>query len=153
MVHLLRRPICFGLVGISGIVVNTAILAFLVWVVALPVWASSAIATEAAIISNFLFNDRWTFRAERAHRSTWQRMLRFNGVALGGLVITTGLLTLLTTYSHLPLLLANLLAIGSAVVWNYAMNSWWTWRRPRVAIAQPVEPGKEIERDTTAACR
>jgi putative flippase GtrA len=55
------------------------------------------------------------------------RLLRFNGVSLGGLAITTLLLTLLTSYSGLHLLLANLLAIGGAMTWNYVVNSRWTW--------------------------
>src|SRR3954453_10149928 len=75
----------FGLVGVSGIVVNSAILWVLVKEFGLPLLPASMLATEVAIISNFLLNDRWTFRhASQAH-SAVQRFLRFNGVALGGM--------------------------------------------------------------------
>jgi dolichol-phosphate mannosyltransferase len=122
------RPISFGLVGLSGVVVNTVILWGLVHGLGLPVLLSSALATEAAILSNFLLNDRWTFRTA-AHQAMFvQRLLRFNGVALGGMLITTAVLVALTTHEHLPVLLANLLAIGAAMGWNYVVNSRWTWR-------------------------
>jgi putative flippase GtrA len=127
---------------------------------------AGALATETAIIHNFLLNDRWTFRTARApvtaaestkvtkvtkvgkttrkarfvsfvdralrirarHYPLVQRLLRFNGVALGGMAITVGLLAALTALGQLHLLLANLLAVGIATAWNYFVNSRWTWR-------------------------
>jgi putative flippase GtrA len=129
----LQQPIRFGLVGLSGVVVNTSVL----WVLArgahLPLPLASALATETAILSNFALNDRWTFRAAQQN-PVLLRLLRFNGVSLGGLAITTLLLTLLTSYGGLHLLLANLLAIGGAMTWNYVANSRWTWGgTPQVA--------------------
>jgi putative flippase GtrA len=128
------RPIRFGLVGVSGVAVNTAILWGLVWGAGLPVLLGSVLATETAILSNFLLNDRWTFRAAVRQGSFVRRLLRFNGVALGGMAITTAVLSALTIYGHLHLLLANLLAVGAAMVWNYVVNSRWTWRNPTKGI-------------------
>ena len=121
------RPISFGLVGLSGVVVNTVILWGLVQGLGLPVLLSSALATEAAILSNFLLNDRWTFRTAAHQGRLVQRLLRFNGVALGGMSITSAVLAALTAHGHLPLLFANLLAVGAAMAWNYVVNSRWTW--------------------------
>jgi putative flippase GtrA len=124
----LDRPLRFGAVGVSGIVVNSAILWLLVRELHLALIPGSLIATEAAILSNFMLNDRWTFRG--AHpRSRVGRLLRFNSVALGGMAITAGILTALTSYTRLHLLIANLLAVGAATAWNYAVNSRWTWGR------------------------
>ena len=128
----LARPLRFGAVGISGIVVNSAILWVLVRELHLAVALGSAIATEAAILSNFALNDRWTIRGA-SDRSLGDRLLRFNGVAIGGMAITAAILTALTSYTHLHLLLANLLAVGAATAWNYVVNSRWTWSRPQVA--------------------
>jgi|GEM_PF-1774800 len=123
----LARPLRFGLVGLSGVIVNTGVLWMLARGAHLPVALAGALATETAIIHNFLLNDRWTFRTAR-HYPLVQRLLRFNGVALGGMAITVGLLTALTALGHLHLLLANLLAVGAATAWNYLVNSRWTWR-------------------------
>src|SRR6476646_8789992 len=122
------RPLRFGVVGLSGIVVNSAILWGLVRELHLTVLLGSVLATEAAILSNFLLNDRWTFRGV-SERSFMRRLLCFNGVALGGMAITAGILTALASYAHLHLLIANVLAVGAATGWNYVVNSRWTWRQ------------------------
>jgi dolichol-phosphate mannosyltransferase len=140
LIHRFARPIRFGLVGLSGVVVNMSVLWALARGVHVPVPLASALATETAILSNFALNDRWTFRAARQHPFL-MRLLRFNGVSLGGLAITTLLLTLLTSYSGLHLLLANLLAIGGAMSWNYVVNSRWTWNnKSQVAGRRSLEP-------------
>jgi dolichol-phosphate mannosyltransferase len=126
------RPLRFGVVGLSGIVVNSAILWALVRELHLAVLLGSVLATEAAILSNFLLNDRWTFRGV-SERSFTQRLLRFNGVALGGMAITAGILTALASYTHLHLLIANVLAVGAATGWNYVVNSRWTWNSRQAA--------------------
>ena len=134
-----QRFVRFGVVGVIGMVVNTIILWLLVRRGGLAVLPASAIATETAIISNFLFNDRWTFRATGDGAPAWQRFLRFNGVALGGMAITMALLWLLHTYTPLPLAIANIGAIGAATAWNYVVNSRWTWRgTPVVVVAAPA---------------
>jgi len=115
------------MVGLSGVAVNSAILWALVQEAHLAVLLASVVATETAILSNFLLNDRWTFRGQPCQRSFAQRLLRFNGVALGGMAITAGVLAALTVYGHLHLLAANLLAVGAAMAWNYSVNSRWTW--------------------------
>jgi dolichol-phosphate mannosyltransferase len=149
------RPIRFGLVGLSGVIVNTVILWVLVRDSGLPVLLASALATEAAILSNFLLNDRWTFRTAAHEGRLVQRLLRFNGVALGGMAITTAVLAAMTVYGHLPLLLANLLAVGAAMAWNYVVNSRWTWSmsqaascKSQVAIPRPatydLQPEQEV---------
>ena len=128
IVRRFARPLRFGVVGLSGIVVNSAILWVLVRELHLAVLFGSVLATEAAILSNFLLNDRWTFRGV-SERSFRQRLLRFNGVALGGMAITAGILTALASYTHLHLLIANVLAVGAATGWNYVVNSRWTWKQ------------------------
>jgi putative flippase GtrA len=122
------RPLRFGVVGLSGIVVNSAILWALVRGLHLALPLGSVLATETAILSNFLLNDRWTFRGVSG-RSFTQRLLRFNGVALGGMAITASILTALASYTHLHLLIANVLAVGAVTGWNYIVNSRWTWKQ------------------------
>lgn len=128
--HIFQQPIRFGLVGLSGVAVNTTVLWALAREAHLAVPLASVLATETAILSNFMLNDRWTFGdAARRHRFL-ARLARFNGVSLGGMAITAGLLMLLISYAGLHLLLANVLAIGGAMTWNYVVNSRWTWRQP-----------------------
>ena len=139
-----RRPLLFCMVGISGILINSAAL----WALArsgdLPVPLASLLATELAILSNFILNDRWTFDT---NESSWlARLVRFNSVALGGMVLTALMLTLLMQQAHMELVPANILAIGVATVWNYMANSRWTWAAApaQQALAHPADPGPGI---------
>lgn len=127
---LLRRyqhPLRFGLVGISGIILNSAVLWLLSSGAHLPLLLASALASETSIISNFWLNDRWTFR-DAGQLPVLQRFLRFNGAALAGMLVTMAVLWVLRQFG-VALLPANLLAIGSATVLNYWLNSRFTWNR------------------------
>jgi putative flippase GtrA len=133
----LARPVRFGLVGVSGVVINSTIVWALAQGLHMAIPAASALATEAAIVSNFLLNDRWTFAAAQG-QGALARFLRFNGVALGGMLITIGILTLLTHYARAELLPANLAAISAATIWNYLANSRWTWATPTTDHRPPT---------------
>lgn len=130
-----QQPLRFGLVGLSGVLVNSMVLWLLVQRAGLAVPLASALATEVAILTNFLLNDNWTFAAGQRNRPLLQRLLRYNGVAMGGLLITATALTLLTALGGLPLLAANLLAVLCAMAWNYLANRRWTWGERRAARA------------------
>lgn len=114
----------FAAVGASGVVVNNTVLYLLHGVAGWHLITASVVAVEAAIISNFALNDRWTFSARE--RASF-RFLRFNLVSFGGLVVNTTVLALLVTVTGLHYLLANLVAIGAATTWNFAANARWTW--------------------------
>jgi putative flippase GtrA len=114
----------FMLVGGTGVLVNNLALLILFQWVHLPLLLASVLASGLAIINNFYWNDRWTFKSTRISLS---RFARFNLVSLSGLLITTGTLWVLVTHLHLYYLVANLLGISLAMVWNFAVNSRWTW--------------------------
>jgi putative flippase GtrA len=121
---LLIRLSKFMLVGGTGVLVNNLALLILFQWVHLPLLVASVLASELAIINNFYWNDRWTFKRTRISLS---RFARFNLVSLSGLLITTGTLWVLVTHLGLNYLLANLLGISLAMVWNFVVNSLWTW--------------------------
>ncbi|MGH2459819.1 MAG: GtrA family protein [Chloroflexota bacterium] len=129
------RVVRFGLVGISGIVVNSIVLALLVQVGQLRPPLAGALATEVAIVSNFVLHDRWTFRDARASRRWSSRALRYNLSALGGLSITVATLTALTNGLHLYYLIANVFAVGAGCLCNYLLSSRFAWA---VAKADPA---------------
>lgn len=143
-----RRATRFGVVGFTGVVVNTLALFVLIKGLGLAEWQASPFASELAILGNFLLNDSWTFRNNRVG-STVGRLLRYNSVALGGMLITAVLLTLLTRQFGVSLLFANLLAIACATAWNYLLNSLWTWGAPRVAVAATPGFRPRLEEDPT----
>ena len=118
------RLLKFGVVGFTGVCVNTAVLYVGHELADLPLLLASAIAVEAAIVNNFVWNNLWTF-SQRSF--TWERLAKFNLVSLGGLAITVSILYALVQWFALHYLIANLFAIGVATMWNFLVNSVWTW--------------------------
>lgn len=122
-----RRLARFGLVGLSGVVINTTLLYVLAEAGGLNHLVAAVFATEAAILNNFLLNDRWTFGDAESGASRFRRALRYNSVALVGLVISVAVLAVLTYLLDLHYLVANLFAIGAGMLWNYAGSFCFTW--------------------------
>jgi putative flippase GtrA len=118
------KMIKFLIVGGLGTLVNTGILIILYHHLHLALVAASAVATELAIGHNFVLNDYWTFGRRGL---SLNRFARFNLVSLGGQCVTVITLWLLVRYTSMHYVIANLLGIGLAVLWNFAVNVHWTW--------------------------
>jgi dolichol-phosphate mannosyltransferase len=119
----------FACVGLLGVIVNSLLLWLLTERFHIFYVVSSALATEAAILSNFSLNHGWTFASNQRPGSFWPRLARFNLVALSGLTLTVSALYLFTRHFGLHYLVANLFAIGSGTAWNYLASRVWVWSR------------------------
>lgn len=122
--NILNRFGRFAVVGAVGVVVNSSVLAALHGVLGLPLAVAGPVAFEAAVIGNFVGNSRWTFAAPEL---SIPRFAKFQAVALGGLIIATTTLLLLVGVLRVHYLVANLLGVGLATVWNFTVNFIWTW--------------------------
>lgn len=125
-----KKVFWFGFVGLTGIAVNLGLLYLLTEYFGIYYLISAAIAIELSIMSNFIWNDLWTFRDLRTRRlmKKSHRFASFQVVALGGLVINMVVLYVLTDFAGIYYLLANLTGILVAFLWNYLINRNFTWR-------------------------
>lgn len=141
--HLLRlrfdrwpidRFLRFGVVGLSGVFVDVAVLYLLhdPTTLALPLTRSKIISAEVAIVNNFLWNDAWTFgdmaSRQRGWRKRLKRFLKFNIVCLMGLALNVLLLNVLFNFWQVHYQLANLIAIAAVTLWNFWINLKLSWR-------------------------
>ncbi|MBD2040801.1 glycosyltransferase [Microcoleus sp. FACHB-672] len=141
--HLLRlrfslwpveRFLRFAIVGLSGVFVDMGVLYLLHdtstfdW----PLTRSKIVAAEVAIINNFLWNDRWTFgdvsSKQQGNRQRLKRLLKFNLICLGGLILNVIFLNFLFNVLKINQYLANLIAIGVVTCWNFWINLKLSWR-------------------------
>ncbi len=141
----------FGLVGLSGVVVNLASLRLFHGLLGWTLPLSIGLASEVSILSNFVANDRWTF----GHREVSPRRLaRFNLASVGGIAIAAGI-TIALAQTGWPYLLADLAGLGVAAGCNVAVSALWTWRGVTVptTAANPSALAALAENavDTTAA--
>ena len=123
-----RTFIKFSVTGLSGVFVNLGSFHLLLQL-GLHRYLVSPIAIELSIISNFLINNYWTFADRELSGGKRIRGLKFNVVSLLALGVSYG------TFVVLSLLLPQVspvwlqgLAIVPAVLVNYFLNSYWTFR-------------------------
>ena len=106
----LGRFLRFGIVGFSGLFVDLIVFYLLRELLILPLYVSTALSIEAAIVNNFLWNDAWTFAGLAQDRKSWRsnfrplrsialsprflRFLKFNSVCLIGALLQVGLMAL-----------------------------------------------------------
>ena len=130
----LERFLRFGLVGFSGVFVDMAVLYLLSdsSTLGLGLSRSKVIASELAIINNFLWNDRWTFSDFAAKQSGKQqrlkRFIKFNLICLVGIGLNLIILNTLVNVFGMNRYLANLIAIAIVTVWNFWFNLKLSWR-------------------------
>jgi dolichol-phosphate mannosyltransferase len=145
--HLLRlrlslgpigRLLRFGVVGLSGVFVDMIVLYLLSDPSSLG-WnltRSKIIASELAILNNFLWNDFWTFgdiaRRQPGNRQRLKRLLKFNTICLAGLILNVLLLNFLFNVFGINRYVANLIAIAVVTLWNFWVNLKLSWRVTQV---------------------
>ncbi|MGG6268049.1 glycosyltransferase [Leptolyngbya sp. AN03gr2] len=130
----LGRFLRFGLVGLSGVFVDMLVLYLLSdpSTLAWNLTRSKIIASELAIVNNFLWNDLWTFgdisRSQRGNRTRLKRFLKFNLICLMGLILNVLILNLLYNAFGINRYAANLIAIVLVTFWNFWINLKLSWR-------------------------
>jgi putative flippase GtrA len=129
----------FVSVGAVGATVESIILAILTAGFGVVPQIAKVVGAEASITLMFLLNEQWTFSEAGAAGIVpfVRRLLRSHFVRLGGLVVGFAVLTLLTDYTSIQLLIAgadfwptvaNGIGIGCGMVLNYLAESLFTWR-------------------------
>ena len=105
------RAARFACVGLGGFAVQLLALRALSDA-GVPPPLATALAVEAAIVHNFFWHERWTWKDRPRLDGPLARFARFNGVtALVSIVGNVALTATFTGTLHLPLLAANALAV------------------------------------------
>lgn len=151
-VWLLRFPstwtfVKFSLTGLSGVVVNLLAF-FLLLKMGVHKYLASPLAIELSILSNFLINNYWTFADRELFGNKLVRGLRFNAVSFGTLLISYAtFLVLSALFPTGSALLHQGLAIIPAALFNYFINSYWTFSASNAGNgAAPASPARTGER-------
>ena len=113
----------FNGVGVAGFVVQIAILALLVHT-GMHYLAATAFAVEAAVLHNFLWHERWTWRDRPAAGSArFDRLWRFH--VLNGLVSLAGnllIMRLLVGLVRMQPIEANAIAVLACALVNFTAS-------------------------------
>ncbi len=126
----LFRFIKFGLIGASGIVVNSAMLWLLHEYAGMDIFIASPLAIATAIFNNYSWNDRFTWNANRDNRkhSYIQRLWKYYFSAALGAFLNYGVLLLLTLGFGWHYLLSNLAGIVTGMLSNFLLSEFWVFQ-------------------------
>ncbi len=136
------RFIRFNVAGALGIGVQLAMLTLCLHGLSLHYLAATAVAVSAAVLHNFVWHWRWTWR-DRALSladapSALGRFVLANGVV--SLVSNLVVMSLLAGVAGLPVVTANLIAIGTAGLVNFCLGDQVVFRAGR-GRQETVPPG------------
>lgn len=131
--HEVRRFTKFVVVGVSNTVIDFSIFALLLHVAHWQYLWANLVGFTIAGANSYFFNRRWTFRstAGDVHREAAQYL----AVIGSGFLLNEGGLYLLVAHAHLGALFAKVVVTGVVLVWNFALNRFWTFRQ---AVATPL---------------
>jgi putative flippase GtrA len=128
--RLALRWVKFNLVGGLGIAVQLGCLALLrLWMNYL---AATALAVEVAVLHNFAWHERFTWKDRpSASRERLRRLARFQlGNGAVSLLGNVALMWLLVGRLHMKrLIVANGIAIAVCSFLNFALGEWFVFRR------------------------
>ena len=115
----------FAGVGAIGTIAHYVTLIILVQCAgANPIGASTTGFVLGAFI-NYYLNYHYTFRSTRNHQ---EAMTKFFTVAVVGVFSNGAFMALATEILALPYLIAQVLATGMVLIWNFVANRLWTFR-------------------------
>jgi putative flippase GtrA len=136
------RAIAFISVGIAGFLVQTLTLAVLTLGSGCPIAIATAIGVEAAVLTNFCWHERWTWRDRFEGNTRWRRLARFhvtNGMT--SLVGNTALTLLFAKGWGLNAIAGNAIAVALLSVINFLAADRWVFVRRGAAVAAMLAIG------------
>ncbi len=90
---------------------------------------ASVLAVEAAVISNFYWHERWTFRHRERRAQPFIRFCKFNLTSIGSPVISVATVNVLTPVFDMSPYISNTIGIGLGTAWNWVWNTLVIWPR------------------------
>jgi dolichyl-phosphate beta-glucosyltransferase len=118
----------FSVVGVSNTIVDYGLFFVLTRFAHLDPLTANPISVETAIIWSFVWNNVWTFSERKVSQPLLTRFVVFQAVSLGGLALSQISLLIFNKFLNIFDLLAKLLTIPIVLVFNYLLNSRWTFR-------------------------
>lgn len=142
------RFVLFVLVGLTGVLVHLALLGLFFRGLGMDFLPSQVAATLIAMTSNFMLNNRITYRDRQLHGwAVLRGLISFYAACAIGAVMNFQIAEFLFE-RQVPWWMAGLVGAGLSSVWNYGVTSTFTWTRRR-RRPHPLPRGREQLQDET----
>jgi len=114
-------------VGVSGLVVNSLILALFTELAGWHYLLSAVAATQASTLWNFGWTENWVFGKRIPERTFIQRMVSYLLMNNFMLLLRGPILSLLVTQLGLHYLISNLVSLFAMTAIRYTVSNRWIW--------------------------
>ena len=131
MLEKLKRWVKFNVVGGGGVIVQLALLAILTQLLDVHYLLATLIAVEGAILHNFVWHQKWTWRDQPTHSlaGIGSRLLRFHlSNGLTSILGNTLLIKVFVDTFQLPVVIAGLAAIAVCSLLNFLLSDLFVFR-------------------------
>lgn len=122
----LLKFIKFGVVGVSGVVVDFGTTWLLKEVLKINRYIANSTGFTCAVFSNFILNRIWTFHSH--DNAVAVQFFKFFSVALVGLVMNNAIIFYLNERRKVPFYLSKAIATGIVMIWNFGANYLFTFK-------------------------
>jgi putative flippase GtrA len=117
----------FGMVGLTGLAVNTLALAFFTEVVGMHFLWGALAATQVSTIWNFVLTDRWVFPGPHQRARLSVRFIAYAAMNNGALLLRGPMLVVLTSWFGINLLVSNVISLCALTIVRYAFADRVIW--------------------------
>ena len=117
----------FVIVGTCGFIVNAFVLFILHGKLSINLTIGQIIASECAILFNFVLHDNWTYRHSK-DMGLVRRISEFHASSWVGAIVTLVILDLVVGFTGAPYMLALAVGGGVAMLWNYCWTRFVIWK-------------------------
>ena len=148
----MTRFLRFSVAGLGGFAVQIATLALLTYLLGIHYVPATIIAVEAAILMNFAWHERWTWRDRRTlgDKGVVGRLLRYN--ALTGLTSIAGsvmVTTFLVETGSMAPIVANSISVIVLGALNFVGSDRFVFRAAAVTLLIVVAPSAQASEEAT----
>jgi dolichol-phosphate mannosyltransferase len=119
----------FTVVGATGLVVNTLLLAAFSGVVGIYYALAAILATQGSTLWNFMLTEKWVFAGRDHRHSGGRRAAAFFAMNNAALALRIPLLVLLTSTLGVNYLLSNVLSLVALTFIRFGVADVWIWAK------------------------
>lgn len=126
----LRNPEIYKFltVGIASAISTLSLTVFFTSILGIFYVLSVAISLESTLLWSYFVHDRWTFNNIQKTTSNRIRFIKYNLMALIGIVVNISILVFFTTQLHLHYAVSETLAIIISFFFNYLIHKKISWK-------------------------
>lgn len=133
------RLIGFGLVGATGILVNSLVLYLVTSQLNIYYLVSVAIATVASTLWNFSFTEWLVYRAAHQPQGRLRRLVMFSALNIGALLVRGPIIYVLTSLFAINYLISNLITLVLMIGVRFAASDLMIWGKSFTKISSPAD--------------